>query len=333
MVSALGRAAEAWLTGPSAVAAGLLALSVLVSAAVAFLRSDHSWTLHGLMEFALPPPVMTHPSARADVLFWVTRKVVMLPLALPAGITVAASVGYAANAGLQAAFGHAPTPRAEPGFWLLAAFTASMLLIYDLSYYLYHVMQHRFPILWELHKVHHSAEVMVGTTKDRVHPLDEIMNKAWDGLLTGPVYGLWLFFVFNPVELTVLGLNVYVLRNILMMDFVRHTHLKISFGRALNQVVLCPHYHQLHHSVNPVHYDRNFGLMLTVWDRLFGTLLAPKPDESFEFGLMNREAEQYRSLQGLYLLPVWRMGLHLPGLRGRARVRSRAHAEAGRAAG
>ena len=333
MVSALGRAAEQWLTGPSAVAAGLLALSVLVSAAVVFLRSDHPRTLRGLIEFALPSAIVTHPSARADVLFWVTRKAVMLSLALPAGITVAASVGYAVNAGLPAAFGHAPAPRTEPGFWLLVAFTASMLLVYDLSCYLYRVMQHRFPILWELHKVHHSAEVMVGTTKDRVHPLDEIMNKVWDGLLTGPVYGLWLFFVFNPVELTVLGLNVYVLRNILMMDFVRHTHLKISFGRVLNQVVLCPHYHQLHHSVDPVHYDRNFGLMLTVWDRLFGTLPAPAPDESFEFGLMNREAEQYRSLRGLYLLPVWRMGRRLPGLRGRARVRLRAQAEAGRAAG
>ena len=332
-ISALGQAVEQRLTGPSTVAAGLLALTVLVSAVVVFLRSDHPRTLRGVIEFALPAPVITHPSARADLLFWVTRKLVMLPLALPAGVTVAASVGYGVHALLQAAFGVA-TPTSEPGFWALAAFTASMLIAYDLSYYLYHVMQHRFPILWELHKVHHSAEVMVGTTKDRVHPLDEIMNKAWDGLVTGPVYGLWLFLVFNPVELTVLGINVYVLRNILMMDFVRHTHLKISFGPVLNQVVLCPHYHQLHHSVNPVHYDRNFGLMLTVWDRMFGTLSVPKPDESFKFGLMKREADQYQSLRGLYLLPVWRMARHLPGLRGRSRrLRLEKEARAGRAAG
>ncbi len=302
---------ERRLSWPSVIAAGLLGASILISAIVVFLRSDHPRTLRGFAAFALPAPILTHPSARTDALFWITRKLVMLPLALPAGITVAASAGYAVNAGLQAVFGHANLPKTEPSVWILILFTVSMLLVYDLSYYLYHAMQHRWPILWELHKVHHSAEVMVGTTKDRVHPLDEIMNKVWDGLLTGPVYGIWLFFAFNPVELTVLGINVYVLRNIIMMDFVRHTHLKISFGRTLNAVLLCPHYHQLHHSVDPAHYDRNFGLMLTVWDRLFGTLMPPKPDESFEFGLMNREAEDYRSLRGLYLLPLRRMAQHV----------------------
>ena len=48
--------------------------------------------------------------------------------------------------------------RSPPGPLMLVAFTVTMLLAYDLSYYLYHRMQHRIPILWELHKVHHSAE-------------------------------------------------------------------------------------------------------------------------------------------------------------------------------
>ena len=85
----------------------------------------------------------------------------------------------------------------------------------------------------------------------------------------GFLYGLWLFF-FDLVEATIFGVNVYVMRNILMMDFVRHTHLKVSFGRVLNAVVICPHFHQLHHSTDPKHLNRNFGLMFAVWDRLFG---------------------------------------------------------------
>jgi len=88
-----------------------------------------------------------------------------------------------------------------------------------------------------------------------------------------------------------------------MMDFVRHTHFKLSFG-WLNNVILSPHYHQLHHSTNPKHYDKNFGLMLSVWDRLFGTLMRPEPDESFSFGLANGEHQEYHSLTGLYLLPL-----------------------------
>ena len=55
-----------------------------------------------------------------------------------------------------------------------------------------------------------------------------------------------------------------MLRNIIVMDFVRHIHLKISFGPLVNQIILCPHSHQLPHSTNLKHFDKNLGLMLSV---------------------------------------------------------------------
>jgi sterol desaturase/sphingolipid hydroxylase (fatty acid hydroxylase superfamily) len=116
-------------------------------------------------------------------------------------------------------------------------------------------------------------------------------------------YGAWLFVALSPTEVLVFGVNVYVLRNVLMMDFVRHTHFKLSFG-WLNTVILCPHWHQLHHSTNPKHWDKNFGLMLSVWDRMFGTLVIPEPNESFNFGLANDEHREYRSVTAVYLLPL-----------------------------
>lgn len=291
------------LTGPAGLAAGILLLSIILSAAVVFIRSDEPKTPAGLLHFMFPIDVLTHPSARADFSFWISRRFVMLLVALPTGASITIACGYASHAMLVAVFGghgRATDPLTAP---MLVLFTISMLLAYDISYYLYHNLQHRVPVLWELHKVHHSSEVMVGTTKDRVHPLDDIMNRVWDGLITGPVYGFWLFFAFDPVELTILGINVYVLRNIIMMDFVRHTHLKISFGKLINNVILCPHYHQLHHSTNPKHFDKNFGLMLSIWDRMFGTLHIPEPDESFLFGL-GREGVEYQSTIGLYILPL-----------------------------
>uniref|UniRef100_UPI0035CBF081 sterol desaturase family protein n=1 Tax=uncultured Methylobacterium sp. TaxID=157278 RepID=UPI0035CBF081 len=109
-----------------------------------------------------------------------------------------------------------------------------------------------------------------------------------------------------PVEVTVFGVNVYIMRNILMMDFVRHTHFKISFGK-LNNLILCPHWHQLHHSTNPRHYDKNFGLLFSFWDRIFGTLCVPEPNESFKFGLVDRDVRDYQSLSGLYILPLRKM--------------------------
>jgi len=175
---------------------------------------------------------------------------------------------------------------------------------YDLSYYTYHYTAHHVPLIWELHKVHHSAQVMVGVTKDRVHPLEELLNRWWDGMIPGLTYGIWLFFVLDPVELTVFGISAYFLRSLLMMDVVRHTHLKMSYGKWGNRLFLCPYYHQLHHSIDPRDYNKNFGLLLSVWDRAFGTLAVPAPGQDFTFGLSNNEHAEYQSLLRLHLVPL-----------------------------
>jgi sterol desaturase/sphingolipid hydroxylase (fatty acid hydroxylase superfamily) len=290
------------------VATGLLFLTALVSAVVAYFRTSQHRSFGEFFEFALPKEVALHPSAKADLLFWITKKALMPFLLIPAGITFVVAVGYVTKLAITSALGiEAPVIDGPAGPVTVVLFTITMLLAYDISYYLYHTAQHRFPILWELHKVHHSAEVMVGITKDRVHPLDELLNRIWDGVIPGICFGIWAVLQLNLVELTVFGINVYVMRNILMMDFVRHTHFKISFG-PLNNVVLCPHWHQLHHSVDPRHYDKNFGLLFSFWDRLFGTLCVPERDEDFKFGLMDRDVRDYQSLSGLYLLPLKKMG-------------------------
>lgn len=262
-------------------------------------RSLRNFFLH-----VFPPGIFHHPSARADVLFWLSRRVFMPLLVIPLAVSTVAA-GHVAYWMLVHIVGPPAHRSASPGPGVLLAFTISMLLTYDLSYYLYHRMQHKIPLLWELHKVHHSAQIMVGVTKDRVHPIDEIINRWWDGLIPGLCYGIWLFFALDPVELTVFGLNVYMLRStVLMMDFVRHTHLRLGYGPVLSQVFLSPHYHQLHHSTDPRHWDRNFGLALSVWDRLFGTLVVPEPDEAFEFGLVQNEHDDYQSLTKLHLVPL-----------------------------
>lgn len=298
------------ISGAGLLATGLLLLTALVSALVAYWRTVEKKSWKEFFEFAIPHEVVTHPSARADLLFWVTRKALMPFLMLPAGIVFVSAVGYATNWLLTTLLPiQSPLIEGPAGPVTVTIFTITMLLAYDISYYLYHVAQHRFPVLWELHKVHHSAEVMVGITKDRVHPLDELMNRAWDGVIPGICFGIWSLVALNLVELTIFGVNVYIIRNILMMDFVRHTHFKISFG-PLNNLILCPHWHQLHHSTDPRHYDKNFGLLFSFWDRLFGTLCVPRPDEDFKFGLIERNVRDYQSLSGLYILPlkrIWRL--------------------------
>ena len=308
MIDGIHRFGElAWhhLSGENGVTVLLLWATVLFAAVITYVRANPGhWSFKDFIHHFLPAGIFRHPSARADFLFWLSRRIFMPLLVLPLVISTVVA-GKFAYAMLTAIFGH-PAQLVQPaGPITLIVFTATMLLAYDLSYYLYHRMQHKIPILWELHKVHHSAQIMIGVTKDRVHPIDEIMNRWWDGVIPGLCYGIWLFFALDPVEVTIFGLNVYALRNIiLMMDFVRHTHLKLTYGRYLDAVLLSPHYHQLHHSIAEKHWDRNFGLGLSIWDRLFGTLVVPEPDEDFVFGLSDNEHDEYQSLYKLHVLPL-----------------------------
>lgn len=298
------------LSPENLVTGGLLLLTALGSALWAYWRTVEKKSLSEFFEFALPKEVILHPSAKADFLFWITKKLIMPFLLIPAGVIFVAAGAWLVNQSLGALFNiHEPLlGEADP--LVIVVFTLTMLLAYDLSYYIYHYAQHKIPLLWELHKVHHSAEVLVGVTKDRVHPLDDLMNRIWDGVIPGICFGIWTLIALDPVEVTVFGINVYVIRNILMMDFVRHTHFKISFG-ALDNVILSPHWHQLHHSANPKHYDKNFGLLFSFWDRMFGTACVPEPGEDFKFGLMDKDHAEYQSLFGLYILPLKKMALIL----------------------
>lgn len=292
--------------GPDRMALFLIWGTVILAAIATYWQTQEAGSgFRGFLRHCLPPGILTHKSARADFLFWLSRRLFMPLFVLPLALSTV-TAGYVAYEGLTLVFGPA-TPRGPAGTAMLCAFTLSMIITYDLSYYIYHYLCHRVPALWELHKVHHSAQVMVGVTKDRVHPLDELLNRWWNGLLPGLTYGIWLFFAIDPVELTVFGFSAYTLRALLMMDVVRHTHLEMSYGPWLNRVFLCPYYHQLHHSIDPRHYNRNYGLLFSVWDWMFGTLAVPQPGQHFTFGLADNEDDEYQSLTRLHVVPVMKI--------------------------
>lgn len=305
--------------GPERVALYCVWATVAFAAVVTHLQTPAA-ERGGFFRHCLPAGILTHASARADLLFWLSRRIFMPLLVLPLALSTV-TAGYAMYALLTLVFGPA-TPAGPASTITLIAFTVSMVVAYDLSYYIYHYLCHTVPLLWELHKVHHSAEVMVGVTKDRVHPVDEILNRWWNGLIPGLTYGIWLFFAVDPVELTVFGLSAYMIRNLLMMDVVRHSHLPMSYGRWLNKVFLCPYYHQLHHSIEARHYNSNYGLLLSVWDEMFGTLRIPLDGERFTFGLANNEHAEYRSVVKLHVLPLVKIwGLMRGWLRRRVNTR------------
>jgi sterol desaturase/sphingolipid hydroxylase (fatty acid hydroxylase superfamily) len=126
----------------------------------------------------------------------------------------------------------------------------------DAVYYWVHRLEHHVRVLWASHMVHHSPETINATTAVRV-PWMEALYKPW--------FSLWLPLIgFNPV--LAIAFDVFAAT----IGVFQHT---TGFTRTtlLDKVFVTPSTHRVHHGSNPEYIDKNFGAVLVVWDRLFGT--------------------------------------------------------------
>jgi sterol desaturase/sphingolipid hydroxylase (fatty acid hydroxylase superfamily) len=126
----------------------------------------------------------------------------------------------------------------------------------DFAYYWIHRAEHRVRVLWASHMVHHSLERFSFTSAVRL---------PWMEAIYKPVLALWVPLLgFHPVAFAAMGALV------LMAGQLQHTEL-VRRRTAFDLVFVTPSAHRVHHGSNPEYIDRNFGSMLIVWDRLFGT--------------------------------------------------------------
>jgi sterol desaturase/sphingolipid hydroxylase (fatty acid hydroxylase superfamily) len=134
-------------------------------------------------------------------------------------------------------------------------FVASAVM--DGVLYWTHRAMHRAPWLWAFHSVHHSQREMNGLSNFRFHAGDVFLRglaQFVPGLLLGVPLWIWLPTVWIQVAL----------------DCLAHSGLGWSYG-PLGRLLVSPRFHRVHHSAEPGHRDRNFGMTYSVWDRLFGT--------------------------------------------------------------
>jgi sterol desaturase/sphingolipid hydroxylase (fatty acid hydroxylase superfamily) len=161
------------------------------------------------------------------------------------------------------------------GWWFLFSFIVLILAI-DFWTYLVHRAQHKFPLLWAMHSLHHSAEALTMVTGARHFWLEELMSAAF------PVVAI----VFKvPHEMA----TPITLFYFLVGDGMAHLNLHMSLGRF----ALCiqnPQYHRIHHSVEPQHQDKNFCKLLPLLDVIFGTAWKPGKDEFPKTGLAGAKA-------------------------------------------
>ncbi|UOF00944.1 sterol desaturase family protein [Bdellovibrio reynosensis] len=174
---------------------------------------------------------------------------------------------------------------------LILLFTLGVFAWDDFLRFFHHWLMHKFPFLWEFHKFHHSARVLTPVTLYRTHPVESAMAILRNSLSLGVSIGLFIFIFGSSFSVwTLLGINGFGFIFNLVGANLRHSHIPLSFG-PLEWLLISPIQHQVHHSKNQEHYDKNFGVSLAVWDALFGTLVFSKSVGKLKFGIN----ERYRS--------------------------------------
>jgi sterol desaturase/sphingolipid hydroxylase (fatty acid hydroxylase superfamily) len=143
------------------------------------------------------------------------------------------------------------------GLLSVIATSVLVLVLIDLLDYWTHRVMHRSRILWPFHEVHHTATEMTLLTGVRVTLTER-----------------HLIDLVRVAVLLLLGLTLPVIAVVLVVrsvvDTIQHSNLAWTYG-PLGYVIASPANHRLHHSVEGVDWDTNYGNLLAIWDHLFGT--------------------------------------------------------------
>lgn len=216
-----------------------------------------------------------HPSTVLDIKYILVGALVfsfLFGYALIGGFGISNAVAF----GLTQAFGSRDLPAQTP-IWAMVLAGLALHLAFEFSYWLDHFLSHKIPFLWEFHKVHHSAQVLTPFANWRVHPVDTIVYMNILAVIVGSVTGVVQYL--GGMELALASTAVSGVLYAIYMAFwghLQHSQFWIVLRGLPGRIILSPAHHQIHHSNNPVHFDKNFGAGLAVWDWLFGTLHVPQ---------------------------------------------------------
>ncbi len=162
----------------------------------------------------------------------------------------------------------------QSGFGLLPHIDAPVwvelilaLLALDLiAQYFVHFLLHKVKWMWRLHMTHHTDKNVDVTTGTRHHPIDFIIRET---------------FALIAVILMGMPLSFYFFYRILTIPFTYFNHANISLplrlDKALSLLIVSPHMHKFHHHRERPWTDSNYGNVLSIWDRLFGTFVYDDP--------------------------------------------------------
>ena len=179
----------------------------------------------------------------------------------------------------------------DTGFWL--SFVLSLLLM-DLVIYGQHIIMHKIPLLWRIHRLHHTDLDFDVTTALRFHPFEIILSM---------VIKFFFIALFGTPVAAVIVFEIIL--NISSMFNHSNIQIPLSIDRLLRLFIVTPDMHRVHHSVNKIETNSNYGFNIPWWDYIFHTY-RPQPSAGhlkMKIGLNEFQGDKVVFLHWLLLQP------------------------------
>lgn len=251
------------------------------------------------------PRIFFHPSAVTDYKFVFINHFISA-LEIGAATISVEAIAHGGAAVLHHVIG--PSIPVVPGIGATLMFTVTGFLASDFGNFYFHLWQHRSAYLWELHKVHHSAQVLTPLTALRVHPIANLLGTQFIAVCIGLPAAVYLYYYGSPVaELRIAGVNLLLfLWHTVLVSNLAHSHVWVMFPRGIREIFYSPALHLIHHSARAKHYGKNLGFGLTIWDRLAGTLYQPTEADRCDLvlGIDPEEMRELNTVGQLFWTPL-----------------------------
>lgn len=257
---------------------------LLSSALLAFYIFKRSKKIQSFTSYLFNKKIWASKSAIIDYYFIFFNSYIKILLIAPL-LIYGYYLNYYVNDGLHNLFGKPSLQLSVTTITIL--YTISLTIFGDFCTYIIHYIMHKVPFFWRFHKIHHSATVLNPITQYRIHPVELLINNIRGIFVIGLVTGIFNYLSVHQIEKwTFIGVNIFHFLFLLWGSNLRHSHVKFSYVSILENILISPFQHQIHHSNNPEHYDKNMGSKFAIWDWLFGTLVKSKDvTKKLRFGL------------------------------------------------
>ena len=179
------------------------------------------------------------------------------------------------------------------GWPFVLEFVVSILVL-DFFIYVQHYALHRIPLLWRVHRTHHTDQDYDFTTGVRFHPIEAV-------IAAGVGLGGILVVGASPAAVLVSQLLATA------FSFLEHANVRVpnSLDRVVRLIVVTPDMHRIHHSQAPGESRSNFSNVFSCWDRLFGTYVDQPAagHDAMQFGLPGFSDRKHQTIPWMLIQP------------------------------